>query len=198
MVVKCVECGGKVSSEASACPHCGAPVRISLRGSARRRSEEEDSESEEDSSFSPPGEKFDFIGGLVGVVKGFFFLLAILVLLSAILFFSIRYDIGGLRTGLRKIADSDSGTGSYVDQSNSRVMFKYYLGKILDSLEGGMRKSAAPAPETPREIPSAGAESGVPPSAAASPSAPAPAKEPAVFDRVERKPAELPPPPPEE
>lgn len=207
MVVKCVECGGKVSSEAESCPHCGAPVSLSLGGSPRRRRKEmadadEEERDEEESSTPSSGESFDFPAFLVRVLKGCFFLLALLVILSAMLFFSIRYDVGGFRSALRKIADSDSGTGSHVDRSNSRVMFKYYLGNILDSLEGKQQKkgsAGAAGKDADPERPEKNAESGpAPTQPAGSSDTSERTGEPAVFDRVERKPVELPPPPPEE
>ncbi len=207
MVVKCVECGGKVSSEAESCPHCGAPVSLSLGGSPRRRRKEmadadEEERDEEESSTPSSGESFDFPAFLVRVLKGCFFLLALLVILSAMLFFSIRYDVGGFRSALRKIADSDSGTGSHVDRSNSRVMFKYYLGNILDSLEGKQQKkgsAGAAGKDADPERPEKNAESGPGPTQPAGSSDTSERTgEPAVFDRVERKPVELPPPPPEE
>lgn len=206
MVVKCVECGGKVSSEAESCPHCGAPVSLSLGGSPRRRRKElsdadEEERDEEESSTPPSGESFDFPAFLVRVLKGCFFLLALLVIFSAMLFFSIRYDVGGFRSALRKIADSDSGTGSHVDRSNSRVMFKYYLGNILDSLEGKQQKkgSAGSGKDAAPELSEKNAETVPAPTQPAGSSATSERPgEPAVFDRVERKPVELPPPPPEE
>lgn len=207
MVVKCVECGGKVSSEAESCPHCGAPVSLSLGGSPRRRRKEmadadEEERDEEESSTPSSGESFDFPAFLVRVLKGCFFLLTLLVILSAMLFFSIRYDVGGFRSALRKIADSDSGTGSHVDRSNSRVMFKYYLGNILDSLEGKQQKkgsAGAAGKDADPERPEKNAESGPGPTQPAGSSDTSERTgEPAVFDRVERKPVELPPPPPEE
>ena len=207
MVVKCVECGGKVSSEAESCPHCGAPVSLSLGGSPRRRRKEmadadEEERDEEESSTPSSGESFDFPAFLVRVLKGCFFLLALLVILSAMLFFSIRYDVGGFRSALRKIADSDSGTGSHVDRSNSRVMFKYYLGNILDSLEGKQQKkgsAGAAGKDADPERPEKNAESGpAQTQPAGSSDTSERTGEPAVFDRVERKPVELPPPPPEE
>ena len=210
MVVKCVECGGKVSSEAESCPHCGAPVSLSLSGSPRRRrkemadADEEERDEEETSSPPPSGESFDFPAFLVRVLKGCFFLLALLVIFSAMLFFSIRYDVGGFRSALRKIADSDSGTGSHVDRSNSRVMFKYYLGNILDSLEGKQQKkgsagAAGSGKDAAPELPEKNAETVPAPTQPAGSSATSERPgEPAVFDRVERKPVELPPPPPEE
>ncbi len=179
MVVTCAECGGKVSSEASACPHCGAPVKLSV-GKGRCHRNYDDHEDEE--TFIPPEKKFNFVDFLAGILKTVFLILAILVIFSAVMFFFIRYDLCGVRTGLRKIAESDSGTGSHVDTSNSRVMFKFYLGAVLDSLElkDGKTEEKNPQPEKAVTV------------------QPVPKKDPDVFERVERKPIELPPPPPQE
>lgn len=190
MVVKCAECGGKVSSEATACPHCGAPVKLSIRKGGSRRNYDD---SEEEDAFVPPEPKFDFVVFLVGFLKICFLMLTILVLFSAILFFTIRYDLGGLRTGLRKIADSDSGSGSHVDHSNTRVMFKYYLGVVLDSVE------VKPAKPDEKQLPPEKESSVIgEPEQSPPPKKNDSKKEPAVLERVERKPIELPPPPPQE
>lgn len=181
MVVKCVECGGKVSSEATACPHCGAPVKLSVGRHGPRR----DCDDPDDGALlPPPGPRFDFADFLIGILKTCFLILAILVILSALLFFTLRSDLGGIRTGLRKIAESDSGTGSHVDNSNTRVMFKHYLGSVLNAIEGNPVK-----PERTPEPPESGTDTKpVPPRNSA----------PEVFPRVERRPIDLPPPPPQE
>ena len=124
------------------------------------------------------------------LIKGVLAVCAVLLILLAILFFAVRADLFGFRSGLRKIADSDSGTGSRVDNSNSRVMFKYYLGAILDSVEGIERK----APSDPESREAFVAE----PEPKTVPNVPEKKTEPRVLDRVERKPIELPPPPPQD
>lgn len=183
MLVRCPDCGKKVSAAASSCPHCGAPVK-----ELRRQNPPEDSSA---SAPYAPGKGFDFAGFLVRLIKGILAVCAVLLILVAILFFAIRADLFGFRSGLRKIADSDSGTGSRVDNSNSRVMFKYYLGAILDSVEGIERK----APSDPESREAFVVE---PESKTVVPKVPEKKTEPRVLDRVERKPIELPPPPPQD
>lgn len=182
MIVKCVECGGKVSSEATACPHCGAPVKLSVGKRAPRRDYDDPDES---APYSPPGHHFDFAVFLLGVLKTCFLILAILVVLSSLLFFTLRSDLCGIRTALRKIAESDSGTGSHVDKSSTRVMFKHYLGSVLNAVEGTPAKPEQSAPE---------------PQKTGTDIKPSPHRDndPEVFQRIERKPIDLPPPPPQE
>ncbi len=108
MLVRCPDCGKKVSASASSCPHCGAPVK-----ELRRQNPPEDSSA---SAPYAPGKGFDFVGFLVRLIKGVLAVCAVLLILLAILFFAVRADLFGFRSGLRKIADSDSGTGSRVDR----------------------------------------------------------------------------------
>ena len=171
MLVRCPDCGKKVSASASSCPHCGAPVK-----ELRRQNPPEDSSA---SAPYAPGKGFDFVGFLVRLIKGVLAVCAVLLILLAILFFAVRADLFGFRSGLRKIADSDS-----------RVMFKYYLGAILDSVEGIERK----APSDPESREAFVAE----PEPKTVPNVPEKKTEPCVLDRVERKPIELPPPPPQD
>jgi len=51
-LIQCAECGGKVSSTAAACPHCGAPVALSL---PKRPAEEPTVE-----PIQPPEERPDY------------------------------------------------------------------------------------------------------------------------------------------
>ena len=159
----------------------GAPVKLSVGRHGQRR----DCDDPDDGApLPPPGPRFDFADFLIGILKTCFLILAILVILSALLFFTLRSDLGGIRTGLRKIAESDSGTGSHVDNSNTRVMFKHYLGSVLNAIEGNPTK-----PERTPEPPESGTDTKpVPPRNSA----------PEVFPRVERRPIDLPPPPPQE
>ena len=207
MLLKCSECGGKVSDKAAACPHCGAPVDASVsksHGKKNRRSScpecgrpfrETDAETEEDSSLPPPGKKFDFVALFLSFMKFCFFLLTVLILAGAAGFFVFRYDIGGAATKLRSIAESDAGDGSHIDNSNARVMFKHHLATFLDSVQGREKKSAEKEPVPP--APGSSVENAIQlPDAKTDPQTTPPENLPA--DRVERKPIELPPPPPEE
>lgn len=209
MLLKCSECGGKVSDKATACPHCGAPVdapvdtpatpkhrnrnRQSACPECGRPYRENDSEEEEDSSLPPPRKGFDFVALFLSFMKFCFFLLTVLILAGAIGFFVFRYDIGGAASKLRSIAESDAGDGSHIDNSNARVLFKYRLASFLDSVQGKAKKSI---PSTPSE-PGSSVENAIQlPDAKSENDSPAPENLPT--DKVERKPIELPPPPPEE
>lgn len=186
MLMKCSECGGKVSDKASACPHCGAPVEFS--GGKTRRGDEED-------AYVPPPKKgFDFVALFLSFMKFCFFLLTVIIIVGAVCFFVFRYDIGGAASKLRKIAESDAGDGSHIDKSNSRVMFKYHLSSFLDAVQGresnAEKKETKPEPgssiENARQLPDA------------EPDKEKKTPENLPSDKVERKPLELPPPPPEE
>lgn len=206
MLLKCSECGGKVSDRAAACPHCGAPVDNSVsraHGKKRRGScpecgrpyREPDTEEEEDSSSPSPGKGFDFVALFLSFMKFCFFLLTVIILAGAAGFFVFRYDIGGAATKLRSIAESDAGDGSHIDNSNSRVLFKHHLASFLDSVQGREKKPEGKTPES--AAPGSSVENAIqlPETKQGNSSIP---PEDLPTDKVERKPIELPPPPPEE
>ena len=197
MLIKCAECGSDVSDKASSCPHCGAPLSLPKAEPQEQPQEPPAAppkektprripvETDEDLiqpvfSSSEPVRSFDAANAFVAVIKFFFFLLAVLVLGAAVCFFILRGDIGGIATKLRAVAESDSGDGSHIDRSDSRMFFKFHLAAILDAVQGG-----SPSPKTSEPV-----RKQAPPSGPQEDSLPQP--------KTERKPLELPPPPPEQ
>ena len=195
MLIKCAECGSDISDKASSCPHCGAPVSL-LNPEKQKETEplpampkKENTprripvETEED-LISPvlyssePPRSFDAANAFIAIIKVFFFLLAVLILFGAVCFFILRGDVGGIATKLRAVAESDSGDGSHIDRSDSRMFFKFHLAALLDAVQGTSPKPSEPVRKQ------------TPPSGPQEDSLPQP--------KTERKPLELPPPPPEQ
>ena len=199
MLIKCEECGSDISDKASSCPHCGAPVPLQNAEPQEKHPEQEQSPApkkenaprripvgDEDDLVSPflyssePPSSFDAANAFIAVIKVFFFLLAVLILCGAVFFFLLRGDVGGIATKLRAVAESDSGDGSHIDRSDSRLFFKFHLAAFLDAVQGVEPSRKNPEPVIKRD----------PPSDPPSESLPKP--------KTERKPVELPPPPPEQ
>ena len=196
MLIKCSECGGGVSDKAPACPHCGAPVVPQEKPEERQEAPAETPkaepkprripvETDEDDLTSPelyptePEHSFDAANTFLAVMKFIFFLLALLVIFGAVGFFVLRSDAGGIATKLREVAESDSGDGSHIDRSGSRMFFKFHLAEILNIVQGTTpsRKTSEPIGKKPEPV-------DPPPDSLPRP-------------KTERKPLELPPPPPE-
>ena len=199
MLIKCAECGSDISDKASSCPHCGAPVPSQTAGPQEKHQEQEPPPAppkenaprripveEEDDFVSPslyssePQRSFDAANAFIATVKVLFFLLAVLIICGAVCFFLLRGDVGGIATKLRAVAESDSGDGSHIDRSGSRMFFKFHLAAFLDAVQGVEPSRKKPEPVIKQD----------PPSDPQSDSLPKP--------KTERKPLELPPPPPEQ
>lgn len=199
MLIKCSECGGDVSDKAPACPHCGAPVPSQDAAEEQQKSsaaepavpktepkprripvEEEDEDLTCPELYpSEPPRSFDAASAFLAVIKFLFFLLALLVLCGTACFFILRSDAGGIATKLRNFAESDSGDGSHIDRDGKRMFFKFHLAEILNIVQGvePSRKTSEPTGKT------------------AAPADPPPDSLPRP--KTERKPLELPPPPPD-
>lgn len=202
MLIRCSECGGNVSDKAPSCPHCGAPLpsadtseEKAETGSAAPSETAEPPAPERETRRIPvedPDEAFvpmpDRIfssapahagNAFLSFMKFCFLLLAFLIVCAGICLFLIRSNVGGITDKLRAVAESDSGDGSHIDRSTSRMMFKFHLAAFLDAVQGRGpdRKQAEPLrkPEPPSE----------------------PSPESLPRPKQEREPLNLPPPPPE-
>lgn len=169
MIIECPDCSGKVPDTEKECPFCGCILDIyTLRAP---HPEDEDTVPE------TPQKKVPKKSFIALFFRRIFELILFLIICCIIVLTVLLTDFMGARTSLRQMCMTDSGSGSDADPQVLRVEIKHYILVGLDLIDGGGTGTMTVQPGL-RE--------------------PDQAPRPTARRKVERKPLELPPEPPEE